>query len=130
MDIAKAAPVILYDNECYLCAKFAGAIRFLAGAKFTIIGHYTDSGKEIRDEILDESALEMFWFIDERRASGGRAALLPMIRAMIFGGSKERPVQHASESCGEECRTVRAVFVRSASIITNSRRIDLHGKSK
>ena len=29
-----------------------------------MVGHYSDFGTKIRNEILDESALDMFWFID------------------------------------------------------------------
>ena len=36
-----------------------------------------------RDEILDESALEMFWFIDSNTAYGGRAALGPLFSAIL-----------------------------------------------
>ena len=46
-----------------------------------MVGHYSNFGKKIREEILDDSALEMFWFIDENTASGGRAALLPLIKS-------------------------------------------------
>ena len=39
-----------------------------------MIGHYSDFGTKIRNEILDESALEMFWFIDKKRAGRPKSA--------------------------------------------------------
>ncbi len=54
-----------------------------------MIGHYSDFGIKIRNEILDESALEMFWFIDEKRASGGRAALFPLIKSIFSTKTKK-----------------------------------------
>ena len=54
-----------------------------------MVGHYSDFGEKIREEILDDSALEMFWFIDEKIASGGRAALFPLIKAIFSTKSRK-----------------------------------------
>ena len=82
----------------YVCIKFASIVNFFARGKITMVGHYSNFGKKIREEILDDSALEMFWFIDENTASGGRAALLPLIKSIfssnsvIFSSSKHQNV--------------------------------------
>ena len=80
MKLEKMVPLVIYDNECYLCVQFAKFVNFLTKGRLRLVGHYTDFGKEIRDNILDTSALEMFWFIDEKTAYGGRAA----IRSIVF----------------------------------------------
>ena len=77
MEIKDEIPIVLFDDQCYVCIKFATIVNFLARGKITMVGHYSNFGIKIRNEILDESALEMFWFIDKKRASGGRAALFP-----------------------------------------------------
>ena len=59
--------------------KFAKIVNLFARGKIMMIGHYSDMGVKIRNEILDDFALEMFWFIDNKRASGGRAAIIPLI---------------------------------------------------
>ena len=74
---------VIYDNQCYLCTKFARIVNFLAKGKLLLVGHYTNLGEEIRGRILDSSALEMFWFVDGKTAYGGRAALGPLISAII-----------------------------------------------
>lgn len=117
-------PLIIFDNKCYLCIKFAKTIDFLARGKITLIGHYSEFGEKIRKEILDETALEMFWFIDKKSARGGRAAILPLIKSMISEKKKKLPVGIIDKNCQQECKTVKAVFVRSASLITNSRKIE------
>src|SRR3972149_9197961 len=83
MELDDFVPLVLYDNQCYLCVKFAKFVNFLARGRLRIVGHYTDLGKKLRDDILDSSALEMFWFVNRKTAYGGRAALLPLMSAII-----------------------------------------------
>ncbi len=118
-------PLIVFDDQCYLCGQFIKIVNFFARDKITIIGHYSDFGKKIRDEILDESALEMFWFIEKEVAYGGRAALLPLIKAIISNKSKKSPITKINIDCQQECKTIKAVFLRSFSLISNSKKINL-----
>ena len=119
----------MYDNQCYLCVKFSKMINFFARGKIAMIGHYTRQGQLIREKILDDSALEMFWFINKKNAFGGRAALLPMIKEMIRSKNKSFNTINFDEDCNQECKTVKAVILRSASLMFNSRKIELE-KSK
>ena len=75
MDLKEMTPLVIYDNECYLCVQFAKFVNFLAKGRLRFVGHYTDFGKKIRENVLDSNALEMFWFIDNNTAYGGRDAL-------------------------------------------------------
>ena len=122
MNIKENFPIVVYDNQCYLCMKFAKIVDFFARGKITIVGHYSQTGEKIRDEILDDSALEMFWFIDNNQAFGGRAALLPLVKSIFSGKSKNRFNSEITE-CEQECKNVKAVFIRSASLLTNSKKI-------
>jgi predicted DCC family thiol-disulfide oxidoreductase YuxK len=118
-------PVVIYDNNCYLCIRFAKAVNFLSGGRLHLIGHYTVLGEKLRNEILDSSALEMFWFIDGKTAYGGRAALLPLMKEVFSGKRKNIRKIEDFEACSTECKTAKAVFVRSASLLTHSKRIPL-----
>jgi len=118
-------PLILFDDQCYLCGQFIKIVNFFARDKITIIGHYSDFGIKIRDEILDESALDMFWFIEKKVAYGGRAALLPLIKAIISNKSKKLPITKINNDCKQECKTIKAVFLRSFSLFSNSKKINL-----
>ena len=125
MEIKENVPIIVYDNQCYLCVKFAKFVDFFARGKITMVGHYSNFGIKIRNEILDESALDMFWFIDKKRAYGGRAALFPLVKS-IFSEKKEKlSTMKVNENCQQDCKTVKAVFLRSSSLLTNSKKIDL-----
>ena len=126
MNLQDITPLIIYDNECYLCVKFALAVNFLARHKIHLVGHYTELGKKLRQEILDSRATQMFWFVDGKTAYGGRAALLPLIFTIFK--SKDLPsIQNGvlEESCDAGCKTPKAIFVRSASLFTNSRKIKI-----
>ena len=125
MEIKENVPIVVYDNQCYLCVKFARFVEFFARGKMTMVVHYSDFGIKIRNEILDESALDMFWFIDKKRAYGGRAALLPLVKSIFSKKTKKSSTTRVDENCQQDCKTVKAVFLRSSSLLTNSRKIDL-----
>ena len=125
MEIKEEIPIVLFDDQCYVCIKFATIVNFLARGKITMVGHYSDFGIKIRNEILDQSALEMFWFIDEKRASGGRAALFPLIKSIFSTKSRKRKFSQLDNICSKDCKTVKSVFVRSFTLITSSKKIDL-----
>ncbi len=125
MEIKENVPIVVFDNQCYLCVKFAEFVDFFARGKITMVGHYTDFGIKIRNEILDESALDMFWFIDKKRAYGGRAALFPLVKSIFSKKTKKSSTTRVDENCQQDCKTVKAVFLRSSSLLTNSKKIDL-----
>ncbi len=125
MDIKENTPIVVYDDQCYLCTKFAKIVDFLARGNLTIIGHYSNRGEEIRNQILDESVLDMFWLIDEKTAHGGRAALFPLIRSIIASKEKKSNEMKFDINCEQECKNVKSVFLRSASLLSNSKTIEL-----
>ena len=125
MEIKENVPIVVFDNQCYLCVKFAKFVDFFARGKITMVGHYSDFGTKIRNEILDESALDMFWFIDKKIAYGGRAALFPLVKSIFSKKTEKSSTMRVDENCQQDCKTVKAVFLRSSSLFTNSRKIDL-----
>tara|TARA_Y100000590_G_scaffold457908_1_gene611519 strand:+ start:429 stop:815 length:387 start_codon:yes stop_codon:yes gene_type:complete len=125
MDIHASLPLMIYDDKCYVCIKFAKFINFLANGKLRMIGHYTEFGKKIRDEILEDDALEMFWYIDKKTANGGRAAIIPLLSAIIRLNEKKSQNLTIQESCDIGCKDSMAVFFRSASLITHSKKIPI-----
>jgi hypothetical protein len=125
MEFHDILPLMVYDDKCYVCIKFAKLMNFLAKGKLRMIGHYTDIGKKIRDEILDDSALEMFWYIDKETAYGGRAAIIPLLSAILRVHGKKFNKVTIQESCDIGCKDTLAVFFRSASLITHSRKIKI-----
>jgi len=124
MDLQSMVPLVIYDDQCYLCVKFAKVVNFLARGRLRLIGHYTELGKKLRESILDSSALEMFWFVDNEIAYGGRSALIPLIKGICRANNKTDSIS-VQESCDIGCKNPKAVFIRSFSLITNSKKIKL-----
>ena len=125
MDLREMTPLVIYDNECYLCVQFAKFVNFLTKGRLLLVGHYTVFGKQIRNSILDSSALDMFWFIDEKTAYGGRAAIGPLFSAILHVNKKNVQKKVVEDSCSLDCKSPKAVFFRSASLLTHSKRINL-----
>jgi len=125
MDLKEITPLVIYDNECYLCVQFAKFVNFLTKGRLRFVGHYTDFGKQIRESVLDSNALEMFWFIDSNTAYGGRAALGPLFSAILNCNEKNLQNEIVQDSCNIDCKNPKAVFFRSASLLTNSKKIKI-----
>ena len=116
-------PLVIYDNRCYICVQFAKFVNFLAKGRLHFVGHYTDFGKQIREGVLGSNALEMFWFIVTNTAYGGRAALRPLFSAIFNVSKKKIKNKIVENSCELDCKSPSAVFFRSASLLTNSKKI-------
>ena len=123
MDLKEMTPLVIYDNKCYICVQFAKFVNFLAKGRLHFVGHYTDFGKQIREGVLGSNALEMFWFIDTNTAYGGRAALRPLFSAIFSVSKKKIKNKIVENSCELDCKNPSAVFFRSASLLTNSKKI-------
>ena len=126
MELHNSVPLMIYDNKCYVCIKFAKLMNFLAKGKLRMIGHYTEFGEKIRNQILEEDALEMFWYIDKKTAYGGRAAIIPLLSAILRIHGRGLNKVTIQESCDIGCKDSLAVFFRSASLITHSRKISIN----
>ena len=125
MDLKEMTPLVIYDNECYLCVQFAKFVNFLAKGRLHFVGHYTDFGKKLRENVLDSNALQMFWFINVNIAYGGRAALGPLFSAILNSDGKDIQENIDQDSCELGCKSTKAVFFRSASLLTNSKKIKI-----
>ena len=125
MDLKEMTPLVIYDNECYLCVQFAKFVNFLAKGRLHFVGHYTNFGEKIREDILDSNALQMFWFIDNNTAYGGRAALSPLFSSILNSNGKKTKKKIEQDSCELGCKSPNAVFFRSVSLLTNSKKIKI-----
>jgi hypothetical protein len=125
MDLSEKLPLMIFDDKCYVCIKFAKIVNYLTKGRLRMVGHYTEFGKSIRDNFLSDDALEMFWFINKNTAYGGRAALRPLFSTIFnLDGTNSNKIS-IQESCDIGCKDSLAVFFRSASLITHSRKISL-----
>lgn len=127
MNIINLFPLVIYDDKCYLCSKFAGVVHTFARDKILIVGHYSDAGMKIKSEIFEHSydSTRMFWFITKKTAYGGRAAILPLFFNILTGRSRNHLDYDSSSSCSQDCKTPQAFFMRTKSLFSNSKKIAL-----
>ena len=123
--MSEKLPLMIFDDKCYVCIKFAKIVNYLTKGRLRMVGHYTEFGKSIRDNFLSDDALEMFWFINKNTAYGGRAALRPLFSTIFNLDDTNSNKISIQESCDIGCKDSLAVFFRSASLITHSRKISL-----
>lgn len=127
MDIRDLFPLVIYDDRCYFCSKFASVIHVFAKDKILIVGHYSDIGMKIKSETFDDiyDSTKMFWFMTKNTAYGGRAAILPLFFSILTCKSRVHLDYDLSSSCSQDCKTPRAFFARTKNLFSNSKKIAL-----
>lgn len=130
-------PILIYDNFCTSCTKFARVSRMLSRNRIYLVGHYTNEGQKIKSKVIpkDFDANKMFWMITREGAFGARSGLLPLCSEIIKGlfGSGERiDVEMASNTeqsdliCDVDsmsCTFMPGFFTRLSGLLKNSKKI-------
>jgi hypothetical protein len=126
MSIGDLVPLVIYDDKCYLCSKFASIVHAFAKDKILIVGHYSDLGMKIKSEIFNQNydSTTMFWFITKKTAYGGRAAILPLLQSILMDKSRTK-LEFIPSGCSQECKNSKAFFSRTKSLFSNSEKIPL-----
>lgn len=80
-------PILLYDNDCRICSRFARLASSLSKGWVDTVGLFTDKGGRIKSEFFRPSDRpdEMFWLLLRDTGYGGRDGLLPLAREVIRG---------------------------------------------
>jgi len=127
MNIRDLVPLVIYDDRCHLCSKFANFVHIFAKDKILIVGHYSDTGMKIKSEIFKQNydSTIMFWFVTKKMIYGGRAAILPLLQSILMGKSRPKLEYIPSSSCSQDCKTYSSFFTRSKSLLSNSEKIPL-----
>ena len=122
-------PVLIYDNLCSSCTTYAKYVNKITSGKITMLGHYTQEGKDFKNQIFPQGyeGLEMSWFVTKNFAFGGRKGLIKLIKYM-FSMKKGNgfPINKFDlNECTTDCRTVKGVMIRSCSILTDGKVIKI-----
>lgn len=81
-------PLLIYDDKCYSCIKFAKMASTLSRGWIRTVGHYySHEAKEVKATIFppDYDATKMSWLINRRGAHGARSGLLPLAKEILIG---------------------------------------------
>ncbi len=81
-------PLLIYDDKCYSCTKFALAASVLSRGWIRTAGHYySQEAKDAKNIVFQPGydSTKMFWLINRRGAFGARSGLLQVVREIGFG---------------------------------------------
>src|ERR671933_1866469 len=85
-------PLLLYDDKCSSCTKFAKTANILSRGWIRTAGHYYSQEAIKATKLVfppDFDATKMFWLINKDGAYGARSALLPVIKEILSGNFKQ-----------------------------------------
>ena len=92
LSIPKASPfsrpLLIYDDRCSSCSKFALWARRLSGGWIRLAGHYYSSeASKVKKSIFPDNydPTQMFWLINENGAFGARSGLIEVFKEIIRG---------------------------------------------
>jgi hypothetical protein len=127
MKLRDLLPVVIYDDSCYYCSKFASIVKIFARKKIMILGQYSKLGIEVKSEIFpkDYDATTMFWFITDKVAYGGRAGIMPLFFFILKGKSNRSISNDIPLVYGTDCKTPKAFFMRIKTLLSSSKKIVL-----
>lgn len=93
MDLSSrfSLPLLIYDDKCSSCTKFARYIHILSLRRIRIAGHfYSTEAIEAKKIIFPTTydPTKMFWLINKKGAYGARLGLIQVIKEIIIGWFK------------------------------------------
>jgi hypothetical protein len=120
-------PLLIYDDKCYSCAKFAKAASMLSRGWIRVAGHhYSQEAKEAKEAVFPPGydATKMFWLINRSGAYGARSGLPQVAREIIVGMFRSRKKSEVMESCeyggtSMSCYTPTNVLKRLARMLSH-----------
>lgn len=127
-------PVLIYDNLCTSCTKFAKFADFLTSHRIAVVCMYPDP-QEINTYNLLSKTLpdfyKMSWFLINGNAYGGRAGLFRLIKYFLLEGNGAiNENKFDLKKCTTDCSTMKGVWLRSMSILTRSQIICIENSIK
>ncbi|HZD13112.1 MAG TPA: hypothetical protein VE177_06305 [Candidatus Binatus sp.] len=83
----RTGPILLYDNDCSLCTRFARFTQRTSKGWVKPIGLFSQEGSGIKCGFFrpEDRPDEMFWILLDDVGYGGRSGLLPLLREIIRG---------------------------------------------
>ena len=109
-DVKFHFPVLIYDNYCSSCSKFAKVVYNLSKKKIEILGHFDiERSTELKELVFDnypKDPTRMFWYIKRDKAYASRKGLAQVIIDLIkinLGLIKYDNVQLVDQKFSKSC---------------------------
>jgi hypothetical protein len=94
-------PLLIYDDKCSVCKRFAITARMLSRGWIRLAGHYYSSEAiNIKKSIFpnDYDSSQMFWLINSKGAYGARSGLQQALKEIVNGIIKARVIHYIESS--------------------------------
>ena len=81
-------PLLIYDDKCYSCGKFARIASVLSRGWIRTAGHYySQEAKDAKKMVfpLGYDSTKMFWIVNRNGAYGARSGLPHVLKEIVFG---------------------------------------------
>ena len=123
-------PLLIYDDKCYSCTRFAQLAQSLSRGWIRIAGHYYSSeAKEAKSIIFPAGydATQMFWLVNRSGAFGARSGLLRATKEIAYGMlAGQRSNDHSDSEIACEYEQGMSCFT-STNILRRILRLLSHG---
>jgi hypothetical protein len=120
-------PLLIYDDKCSSCEKFAKTVAKVSRGWIRIAGHYysqeaIDTKKLIFPINYDPT--EMFWLINKKGAFGARSGLFEAIKEIIIGNFKNKLKNHNMENLNNKNLVVKCNYQEKESCMSTKNTIN------
>jgi hypothetical protein len=87
LSLMPARPILLYDNDCGICSRFAHVAERTSKGWIDAVGLFTKRGVRIKSDFFTASDRpdDNFWLLVGDVGYGGRSGLLPLAREIVRG---------------------------------------------
>jgi hypothetical protein len=147
MSSAFSRPLLIYDDKCSSCRKFAVLAKMLSRGWIRVAGHYysreaMNAKKAIFPSNYDST--QMFWLINNQGAYGARSGLRQVLKEIVRGTIKSKVINYFHDnpqecglmeddnnslysnmcnhrdSGGSTCMSIRNTWIRILNMLRNS----------
>lgn len=143
MDLSSrfSLPLLIYDDKCSSCTKFARNIHLLSLGRIRIAGHYYSTEAREAKKIVFPTTYDptkMFWLINRKGAYGARLGLIQVIKEVIIGwfkggnaknnqSNKKKDSNDNQLSCIYDesvlsCESSKSVLIRIINLMRNGKK--------
>ena len=126
-------PLLIYDDTCYHCGRFAQAARRFSRGRIEPVGHYSKQGMSVKSKIFPEGfdSTTMSWLVKENQAFGGRSQWIHIAIEIIKGmvkPSSNNDMHRISLACSNEelsCSRPADFVKRTYTLVRNGKKIKI-----
>jgi hypothetical protein len=99
MDLSSrfSIPLLIYDDKCSSCTKFAKTANTLSRGRIRLAGHYYSKEAIEAKKIVfptNYDPTKMFWLINKKGAYGARLGFIQVVKEIILGWFKGSEIKN------------------------------------